>query len=83
MDCSAPLRRGGGAIHQCPLGVAACCPLLLLTCPLLLLTSSHSEGPERGAVALSRLKAFAAAAPVGNFLLTDMDPTGAGPVEIN
>ena len=32
----------------------------------------------RGALALSRLKAYAAAAPPGNFIVTDMDETGAG-----
>ena len=37
-----------------------------------------SAGPMRGAVALSRLKAYAAAAPPGNFIVTDMDETGAG-----
>ena len=37
-----------------------------------------SKGPMRGALALSRLKAYAAAAPPGNFIVTDMDETGAG-----
>ena len=37
-----------------------------------------AEGPMRGELALSRLKAFAAAAPPGNFIVTDMDTTGAG-----
>ena len=41
MDCIAPLRRGGDAIHQCPLDAVALC--FLLTCALLM-TSSHSEG---------------------------------------
>ena len=41
MDCVAPLRRGGDAIHQCPLDAVALC--FLLTCALLM-TSSHSEG---------------------------------------
>jgi hypothetical protein len=36
------------------------------------------KGPERGPLALSRLKAFATAAPPGNFILMDMDQTGAG-----
>lgn len=37
-----------------------------------------AAGPMRGELALSRLKAFAAAAPPGNFIVTDMDETGAG-----
>ena len=37
-----------------------------------------AKGPMRGALALSRLKAYAAAAPPGNFIVTDMDRTGAG-----
>ena len=41
MDCVAPLRRGGDAIHQCPLDAVALC--FLLTCATLM-TSSHSEG---------------------------------------
>ena len=41
MDCVAPLRRGGDAIHQCPLDAVALC--FLLTCALPM-TSSHSEG---------------------------------------
>ena len=36
------------------------------------------SGPMRGALALSRLKAYAAAAPPGNFILMDMDRNGAG-----
>ena len=41
MDCIAPLRRGGDAIHQCPLDAVALCFLLTSA---LLMTSSHSEG---------------------------------------
>lgn len=33
------------------------------------------KGPMRGDLALSRLKAYAAAAPPGNFIVTDMDRT--------
>ena len=36
------------------------------------------NGPMRGDLALSRLKAYATAAPPGNFIVTDMDRTGAG-----
>eukprot|EP01044_Picomonas_judraskeda_P002194 COSAG03_NODE_151_length_11504_cov_23.518632_5_plen_166_part_00 len=36
------------------------------------------QGSETGALALSRLKAYATAAPPGNFILLDMDETGAG-----
>ena len=37
-----------------------------------------SRSAARGPLALSRLKAYAAAAPPGNFILMDMDRTGAG-----
>eukprot|EP01052_Picozoa_sp_SAG31_P001184 SAG31_NODE_39_length_31377_cov_5.971482_15_plen_665_part_00 len=48
----------------------------------MLLIRGQGFGPSksaiRGPLALSRLKAYAAAAPPGNFILMDMDRTGAG-----
>ena len=45
---------------------------------MLLIKGSGFGPPMRGQLALSRLKAYAAAAPRGNFIIMDMDRTGAG-----
>jgi hypothetical protein len=45
---------------------------------MLLIRGTGFGPPAIGAKALSRLKAYAAAAPPGNFIVTDMSPTGVG-----